>query len=124
MTPECIHERGIVPLVNQNELRAGERRVEIDTRAGVARDPQRWVTLPELGDRQLADFRRQVQSAPGVDGLVDLDLVPPRRELRGDTTQEMRVTVVPVRKQRMTEEADIHVPASAPNDGRAPPGKS
>ncbi len=50
----------------------------------------------------------EVDAAPGVVRLVDLDRVAARDQFAADAAQEMRVAVVPVGDQRVTEDHDTH----------------
>jgi hypothetical protein len=62
----------------------------------------------ELRRRFEAVVLSQASGAPSVDRLEDAHVVPLARKLRGDTTQEVSVAVVPVTDERMDEEYDPH----------------
>jgi hypothetical protein len=59
-------------------------------------------------DRRGAAVAQQVRPAPAVLRLVGRHLVAAIAQLRDDAAQEVRVAVVPVRQQGVTEDRDLH----------------
>ena len=53
-------------------------------------------------------LRQQVLPAPAIAGLEDPNLVAKFEQLRGDPAQEVRISVVPIRNQGMSENHEAH----------------
>lgn len=69
----------------------------------------------ESSDRGRARFGEQLVTAPAVGRFIRCHLVAARLQLPGDAAEEVRVAVVPVGDQRVTEDdgARVAIPARA-----------
>ena len=114
---ECGHQRGIVPLVDDDEIGRFDHfrpvvRPIVDKRAklGIGRPEAAKALRPVIGE--------QIFEAPGAARLAWDDVMAPRDQLAQHTTQEMRIAVAPAGEQRMGEIDDLHA-ASLRERGRS-----
>jgi hypothetical protein len=108
VAPDRADELRVVPLVHEDQVRAVERRVEVERRGRVAEALDAGVERAEAveGPRPVVLF--QVDPAPRVLGLVDPHRVAPAGQLGRHAAQKVGVAVVPVREDRVVEHHDAH----------------
>lgn len=101
-----------VPLMDQDQIGAIERPVEIEGRRII----QRASKLRERGmepiDRRPPLLRDQTPKAPPVGRLINKNLMTAREELARDSPQEMGVSMVPVGDQRVIKHHDAQASTS------------
>ena len=108
MLADATHELAIVPLVHEDDVGAGECRGDVELREVVADRAKRGERAAEIVERFFSVIGDEVLHAPGIERLVDDDVVIAREELRNDAAQEVRVAVVPVGNQRVVEQRKFH----------------
>ena len=101
-------EPRIVPLVHEHHARTVDSAVQIERLACVEATAQLGIDAAIVFDRDVALLRHQISPAPTLCRLVDVDGVTAMQQLADDAAQEMRVAVIPIRCQRMTEEDELH----------------
>ncbi|MBX9460955.1 MAG: hypothetical protein KL785_07555 [Brevundimonas sp.] len=109
--PDGGDERRLVPLVNDDQIGAVQRLLQlrlVETPAGQVR-----IGPPVRLQPGLAVVGDQVGAAPGVARLVHGHVVTPRDQVAQHAAQEMGVAVVPARLEGVGEIDDLHAAASA-----------
>src|SRR4051794_5434576 len=86
----------LVPLVYENKVETVERFVQIQALGGVCLAAKVRKCTMEAFDCFRPVIASQVLTAPAVARLEDSNRVPSRNQLRRDTSEEVRVPVVPV----------------------------
>jgi hypothetical protein len=113
VVPDPPHQLRLVPLVDEHEVAAVERAVDVERREVVARRRELRVRRPVPAQGVVTRLRGEVAHAPRVRRLEDVHLVAAREELGRHAAQEMRVAMVPVGDDRVAEDHDPHVAASS-----------
>ena len=88
-------QRGIGPLVDEHDVGARERALEVGLARAVAARAQRGEARREGDDRRLALVGEEAPAAPALLGLVDVDGVLRRLQLSDDAAQEVSGVVAP-----------------------------
>ncbi|HEY0337688.1 MAG TPA: hypothetical protein VGC70_10150, partial [Burkholderiales bacterium] len=118
------HQRGIVPFVHQNEVGTIERLIEIKRAAVVAPAAKHGIGVRKARERRFSVLARQVEYAPRIGRLVDIYIMPASDELAADAAQEVRIAVIPIGDQRVTENYDAHArDSSAKTDEERTPAR-
>src|SRR5690554_3614702 len=99
---------GLIPLVNQNEIRTAEYSREIDASGIVRCALKHGVCLGETIERFPAVLRKKILKTPPAPRLIDDHVMSTNHKIGCDAAQKMRVSMVPVRKQRMIEHYYTH----------------
>jgi hypothetical protein len=108
VVPQVLYQSGVVPFMNENQIRFGKCGVQIERRGVVPYTGQRRVDMTEACERVLSLIREQVGKAPGVGGFPDADMVTSCHKFRDDATKKMCVAMVPAGQQRVTEYSYVH----------------
>src|SRR4051812_43688646 len=96
MLADAAHELGLVPFVNQHDVRAVQCRVKIELVEFVAMRVEKRKGALEIVDRFLPMLGEEILIAPRIARLVDVDAVTALEQLRGDAAQEVRVAMIPI----------------------------
>src|SRR5215211_808175 len=107
------HQRGIIPFVNKNEIRPIERAIEIERVYVIGFRLQQREPGAKFTHRFAALRGDQVRDAPTVLRLVNIHVVPAFDQFDSDAAQEMSVTMIPIRNQRVIEHYNLHAATSS-----------
>src|SRR5215212_4642537 len=113
MLADALHQRPVVPFVHQNEVGTVERLIEIERAAVVAPAVKHRIGVRKVRKRRFSILARQVEYAPCIGRLVDIYSMAASNELAADATQEVRIAVIPIGDERVTENYDAHARDSA-----------
>jgi hypothetical protein len=105
---QAPQERGIVPLVCDDNIRVGQQSIQIHVRRVVETASQSRIGRMKCLDDSFATLFAQVVEAPTVRGFQDLDRMAQCQQFARNTAQSVSAGVVPVRDERMVEEDEAH----------------
>src|SRR5215207_3610383 len=105
---DALDQLGLVPFVDDYQLRIIKRFFKLQLIRVVAVGPEFRISVMKVEQRLRAVFRDQVLHAPGIVRLVNLDLMSVRNQLGGNAAQEMGISVVPIRDQRLVKQHYAH----------------
>ena len=69
----------------------------------------------EIQNSSRAVIAHQIFAAPRVSRLIDSDIGPAGNQFGCDTSQKVRIAVIPVGYKRVIEHHDAHKPNQSPN---------
>ncbi len=114
-------EGRVGPFVDQHQVDAVERRVEVERLRVVEPRLEMGEAQLDVGERGGPLVGQQVLPAPPVGGLEDREIMAAPHELARDAAHEVRVAVVPVREDGVAEQRDPHSAGSRRRAGLGPP---
>src|SRR5439155_11606629 len=108
MRPNAAHEFWLVPFMHKHQVNAVQEAIESQFCQGIRRAAQVRVHLAEGAQWCCPMLGHEIDYAPGCPGFKNADLVSLGLQFRGNTPEEMRVTMIPVGTQRMVKQSDLH----------------
>src|SRR5690242_7060879 len=108
MRPNTADEFRLVPFVHEHQLNAIQQTLESQPCQRVGRATQVRVCLTESAQRCRPMLGHEIDQAPAGPGLKHADLVSTGLQFIGNTPEEMRIAVIPIRTQRMVKQGDLH----------------
>jgi hypothetical protein len=109
---QLLDQLRLVPFMDQHQVCVIQHAIEIECFQVVTSARELRKCFLKLEHRTVSMFAKKVLDAPRVCRFVDLDRIASRQQLRRDTPQEMRVSVVPVGDQRLVEHDYAHAATS------------
>ena len=107
MLPNEPHQGRVIPFVNEYDVGVVEHLFEIDRRQFVEPTAETRIGGVEGGDGRAALILTQVACAPSVVWLIDGYTMTKIEQFVGNTTKEVRVSVIPVGNERVIEEHEV-----------------
>ena len=101
----------IVPLVNDHQIGIGSQFGRIGILA-IDRGRETRIAFAPRSETFVAVIAKQILQAPRALRFKGFHRVPAHRQLVEQSTQEMRIAVIPARLQRMGEIGDLHAATS------------
>src|SRR3954466_8576880 len=101
-------QRGIVPLVDQDQLCSLELMVQVDCLRVVWPAPKRRIVAVKAIDGTGTMFGHEVLTAPGVAWFQNRDIVAPSLQLGHDPPEEVGIAMVPIGHQGVVKHHDAH----------------
>ena len=94
--------------MNDNQVRVIQRLIQVECLLFIANAAQVGIVSLKSVHRPLVVFADEILIAPCIRRLVNVNVMVAIDQFRGDAAQKMRVPVIPIRDQRMTEEHYAH----------------
>jgi hypothetical protein len=102
----------VTPLVHEDQIRVAHRRRRVERPKLIFHAFQARIHVAKTLERLISVLCAKILRAPGIGRFENGDVMATVLQLSDDTTQEMRVPVIPVGLQRMIKKSDLHTSAS------------
>jgi hypothetical protein len=108
MRADAPHQIVFVPFVDEHQIGAVQRVVQVERRQVVRSTPQLRIDLMKRALRRRAVFGLQMPQTPAVARLENAHIISARQQFADDAAQKVRVAVIPIGDERVAEDDNSH----------------